>query len=317
MGENNNFLGFRMLEMISKLFVLAGFLILGAFIGQFFGMFASVFILELNIKSGSDPAKLQAVLMNFIQDPSSFNHGSRAFMAMQWFTSLGTFVGSAWAYNKYRLKQTLSDLSPNTHVSWHIYVWSIVALIVGMPLMEFIINLNKNIALPAGYHTLEVWMKTQELAMDKVTQTLLNFETPVDFVLGLMTIGFLAALGEELFFRGVLQNIIEKYSLNSHVAVWSTAIIFSFIHFQFLGFFPRVLLGAFFGYLYVWYRNLWIPIICHFFNNALGVVSSYLYQQKIIDTDPLSGTINSEYYMVVLSLVLVVFYVRRLYNYKL
>jgi hypothetical protein len=62
------------------------------------------------------------------------------------------------------------------------------------------------------------------------------------------------------------------------LAVWAAAILFSAIHVQFLGFVPRVLMGAGLGYLFLWSGNLWYPIIAHFSNNALAVVLSYLQQ---------------------------------------
>lgn len=317
MGEsNNNFFGFRMIELLSRLLVLSGFLFLGAFIGQFIGLISAFMILDFSVSPATNSIKLQQMLMDFMQNPEQFNHGQRAFMAMQWFTSLGTFVGSAWAFNKYILKQEMADLSPNHQVSWHVFVWAIITMIVGTPLLEYIIELNKQMVFPPAYKDLEVWMKNSELAMEKTTKMLLNFDSHLDFVLGLMTIGFMAALGEELFFRGILQNIFSFYTKNTHVAIWISAIIFSFIHFQFFGFFPRLLLGAFFGYLYVWFKNIWVPIVAHFFNNAIGVTASYLFQLKKIDYDPITGTMNNEYYVTVISFLLVVFYLRRLYRYR-
>ncbi len=317
MGESNkNFFGFRLIELLSRMLVLSGFVLLGAFIGQFVGLLSAFMILDFSVTPSTNSIKLQQMLMDFMQNPINFNHGQRAFMAMQWFTSLGTFVGAAWAFNKYILKQELSDLSPNSSVSWHVFLWAIITLIVGTPLLEYIIELNKNMVFPAAYKDVEMWMKNSELAMEKTTKVLLNFDSHLDFVLGLMTIGFMAALGEELFFRGIVQNLFSYYTQNTHVAIWVSAAIFSFIHFQFFGFFPRLFLGAFFGYLYVWYKNIWIPIVAHFFNNALGVTASYMYQLKKIDYDPVGGNMNTEFYVVLLSLVLVVFYIQRLNQYK-
>lgn len=317
MGEsNNNFLGFRLVELFSKMLVLTGFTLVGSFLGQFFGLFAAIFILKWSIASGTDPVKLQQMLMDFMQNPTNYTNGQRAFMAIQWFTSLGTFVGAAWAFNKYSLKQNLSDLSPNTQVSWHIYLWTIIAMIVGAPMLEYVIDLNMQMVFPAAYKDVEVWMRDSELALEKVTKNMLQFNSHLDFILGLMTVGFLAALGEELFFRGVVQNLFLRYGGNAHVAIWVAAFIFSFIHFQFYGFFPRLLLGAFFGYLYVWYRNIWVPILAHFFNNGLAITTSYLYQLKLINTDPVNENVNTPWYVVVISLVLVIFYTRRLYLFK-
>ena len=42
---------------------------------------------------------------------------------------------------------------------------------------------------------------------------------------------------------------------------------------QFFGFLPRMLLGAYFGYLLYWTRNIWIPVFAHFVNNAIAVIS--------------------------------------------
>lgn len=63
--------------------------------------------------------------------------------------------------------------------------------------------------------------------------------------------------------------------LNVHVTIWVVAVIFSLFHFQFFGFMPRLLLGAYFGYLLVWSRSLWVPVLVHVFNNSLVVFSTW------------------------------------------
>ena len=101
----------------------------------------------------------------------------------------------------------------------------------------------------------------------------------------LLNIGLMAllpALSEELSFRGTLQQIISKdqsgkvQSTKVHLAIWITAFIFSAIHMQFYGFVPRMLLGAMFGYVFVWSGSLWVPITMHFVNNGLAVLVYYL-----------------------------------------
>jgi hypothetical protein len=100
-------------------------------------------------------------------------------------------------------------------------------------------------------------------------------------------IALIPAFGEELFFRGAVQGIIQE-KMNVKFAIWITAIVFSAIHMQFYGFLPRMLLGAFFGYLLFWSENLWLPIAAHFTNNAVAIVFYYLkyngYKLPDIDT---------------------------------
>lgn len=80
------------------------------------------------------------------------------------------------------------------------------------------------------------------------------------------------AITEEFFFRGALQRLIGKWNPNPHFVIWNAAILFSAFHLQFYGFIPRMLLGAYLGYLLLWTRSIWIPIFAHFINNATAVI---------------------------------------------
>jgi hypothetical protein len=83
-------------------------------------------------------------------------------------------------------------------------------------------------------------------------------------------------VGEELLFRGALQNVLVEWTKKTHLSVWITAIIFSALHAQFYGFLPRMLLGVILGYTYIWSGSLWLPMLFHFLNNGLAVLFSYL-----------------------------------------
>lgn len=93
------------------------------------------------------------------------------------------------------------------------------------------------------------------------------------------------AVGEELVFRGLIQNQAHYLFKNIHLAIWLTALFFSFFHLQFYGLIPRLLLGALFGYLYYWSGTLWIPILAHFVNNGLALIMAYFFQLNIVDYD--------------------------------
>jgi membrane protease YdiL (CAAX protease family) len=111
--------------------------------------------------------------------------------------------------------------------------------------------------------------------MQELTTYLTNFENIVEFLAAIVILAVVPAIGEELLFRGILQNKITLLTKNYHVAIWVSAIIFSAIHFQFYGFVPRVLLGALFGYLYVWSGNLGVAILAHFINNGFTLFLIY------------------------------------------
>ena len=98
-----------------------------------------------------------------------------------------------------------------------------------------------------------------------------------DLIFNLLIMAIIPSFGEELFFRGFLQNIFLNFFKSSHLAIVITSILFSLIHFDLEGFIPRLFLGAILGYMFLWTQSLWVPIIAHFVNNALAIIISYPY----------------------------------------
>ena len=125
-------------------------------------------------------------------------------------------------------------------------------------------------------------------------------------IVTVLMVGLMTGIGEELTFRGIIQSLVTEKSNNHHIAIWVTAIIFSAIHFQFFGFFPRMLLGAFFGYLMVWSGSIWLPIYAHFLNNSMAVVAAYMLNINLTtDEYEKVGTVdNGTIWMALVSLFL-------------
>ncbi len=163
-------------------------------------------------------------------------------------------------------------------------LWAILFIIIAIPAIDTLAQLNTKIHLPNFLSDIETWMRETEAQTNAITERLLYVSTIKELIINILIIALAAAISEELLFRGFLQRIFEE-KFNHHVAIWTTAFIFSAIHFQFLGFIPRMLLGASFGYMAVWSRSLWVPIIAHFLNNAIGVVAAYLNNNQIVDIE--------------------------------
>jgi len=94
-------------------------------------------------------------------------------------------------------------------------------------------------------------------------------------LINLLMIGVIAAVGEELIFRGLLQKLMIDMVKNVHLAILITALLFSAFHFQFFSFLPRFVLGVLLGYLMYYGKSIWYPILAHFVNNAMGVIYYY------------------------------------------
>jgi hypothetical protein len=88
-----------------------------------------------------------------------------------------------------------------------------------------------------------------------------------------------------MVFRGVLQKKLHSILQSPHLAIFVSSFIFSAIHMQFFGFLPRFILGIILGYLFYYSKNLWMPIIAHFINNALAVLIMYSAFANKLNTD--------------------------------
>lgn len=195
-------------------------------------------------------------------------------------SSVGTFLLPAWILQRIERKQGLGYWMVSSSGLGKYFLLLFLFLLSCQPLMELISAWNMDMRLPEALRDLEQWMRRQEDQMALLTKELVMITRFDLLLLNLLVMAVIPAIVEEIYFRGVLQHIMVRMFRNGHVAIWVTAIIFSAIHVQFYGFFPRLLLGLFFGYAYVWSRSIWVPIFGHFVNNATVTVLAFLYARE-------------------------------------
>lgn len=174
-------------------------------------------------------------------------------------------------------RNAASFLTINRGFKFPILLLSFLALLFSVPAMNYIINLNQHFNLPESFSWLENSLRTMEENAARSISLLQGGHSVGNLILNILIIGVLAGFGEELFFRGTLQRLMITGHVNHHVAIWTTAVIFSAMHLQFFGFIPRVLLGAYFGYLLYWSGSIWLPMAIHALNNTIYVVGQWVY----------------------------------------
>lgn len=152
---------------------------------------------------------------------------------------------------------------------------AVVIMLVSSPAMSWIIELNNNIHLPESMAAFEASMRAMEDSASAAIESLMGPHTIGNLIMNILIIGLMAGFSEELFFRGGLQRLLSTTKMSNHLAIWLAAFIFSALHMQFFGFVPRMLLGAFFGYMLLWSGSLWLPILLHALNNSMYVVLKY------------------------------------------
>lgn len=144
-----------------------------------------------------------------------------------------------------------------------------------IPLTSMTGILNSRMVLPEMFNSLEIWMQAKEQEASDLTRHLIYAANRGGLVMNIIILAVIPAVGEELLFRGVIQQIIQKWTGKGILAVILTALIFSTLHLQFYGFLPRLILGIVFGLLFLWGKSVLIPVIAHFLNNLIPVVVSY------------------------------------------
>ncbi|MDR3653293.1 MAG: type II CAAX endopeptidase family protein [Paludibacter sp.] len=188
---------------------------------------------------------------------------------------------------------TLQFLHLNKKINLMDVFFVFLFMLIVIPFVNLLSDLNHQLVLPKAMVGLETWMKNSEENATQLTVKLLNVHNIQGLIFNVFLISMIPAFGEELFFRGAIQGVMQQ-KLNIKVAIWITAIIFSTIHLQFYGFLPRMLLGAFFGYLLFWSENIWLPIAAHFTNNFIAILFYYFKNNgyKLPDIDSV-GTGNT------------------------
>lgn len=165
------------------------------------------------------------------------------------------------------------------------FLLTIVIIFMAFPLINALAMWNESLHLPSFLAGVEQLMREAESQAMQITEAFLEVDSWKGLLVNVLIIAVIPSLGEELLFRGVIQKQLFIRSKKIHLSIWLTAFLFSAIHLQFLGFFPRFLIGGLLGYLFYWSGSIWLPIIAHFVNNAGAVILVYLIGQKRLPAD--------------------------------
>lgn len=167
-------------------------------------------------------------------------------------------------------------------ISWHVVGLAALVMVCAIPGINLLADLNNRIVLPECLCSLELFFRQMEEEAALLTKRFMQADNVWVMMINMGLMAVLPALAEEMSFRGVLQQLLGG---RRHVAIWLTAVIFSAIHMQFYGFIPRMLMGALFGYVFVWTGSLWVPIVMHFVNNGMAVLVYYILSSKGVAMD--------------------------------
>lgn len=144
----------------------------------------------------------------------------------------------------------------------------IAILMAAIPFVLYSYQVNQMLPMPES-------MRLVAEQAEVTIKAILQMPTVSDFVANLLLIAVLPALGEELVFRGVLQQQLMR-RMSPWAAIILTGAAFSFFHFQMDGFLPRWLLGVILGWAFWRSGRFWVPVLMHVFYNGIQVIAHYV-----------------------------------------
>ena len=92
------------------------------------------------------------------------------------------------------------------------------------------------------------------------------------FLFNIILLAVIPALGEELFFRGILQNICIGLFKNNTAGIIITSLIFGILHFQIDNLLSIIFASLLLGYIYDFSNNIFLTILLHFGFNSFSLL---------------------------------------------
>lgn len=217
--------------------------------------------------------------------------------------SIGLFIIPAVVLNFLLFPYNEGFINNKIFGSFFIHLIILLSVVFSMPIVNFLMDWNSSLEFPQWLSFIEDKLQQMELERNQLTHIMTDNMQLSDYFFNLLMIAVLPAIGEEFIFRGVLQKIFQQWTKNPHISILIAAIIFSSIHLQFYGFFPRLVLGIYFGYLFFWSKNIWLAVLAHFLNNALAISFIFLSDRgKINIPSALKDYNNNGFIEVILSI---------------
>ena len=277
-------------QLIMLIFTMVACFLLFMFIGILLApLITGIPIAELINSIYGGGANQNLGLMRYLQ----VLHGFSLFIIPAFFAAY-LFSGSAAGY---------LGLGRTARVQWFGAVF--LLMLAAMPCINLLGAANEAIVFPKSMSGLEQQLKAYEEAARQVTDLFLNVDHVGGMFFNIFMIALLPALGEEFIFRGLLQKIFVQWTGNIHAGIIVAGFMFSLMHMQFYGFFPRWLLGIMFGYLLVWSGTIWQPVFAHFVQNTMAVSLSYLIHTETIPKEiETFGTTWSEIPITILATII-------------
>ena len=163
---------------------------------------------------------------------------------------------------------------------------AVAIFLLFLPAIDWLTVWNDGWHLPESLASVERAMRSVSEASEQLLSPILMQADGWHLLFNIIVIALCPAVCEELFFRGALQQGVQRWLRSPHWAIVITAAVFSIAHGEVFAFVPRFAMGIVLGYLFYLSGSMVVNICAHFVNNALIVILYHLYASGAIQTNP-------------------------------
>lgn len=164
-------------------------------------------------------------------------------------------------------------------------------LIILLACTNLLTVFSQNIDFPFISEDWKAYFKSQQLIQESIQANFIG-KTLGSLLINIFVMAITPAICEELFFRGVLQRILIKWSNNNFIGILFSSLIFGLLHLQIENFLAIVFASVLFGYLYNIKRNIIYTILIHFCFNTFSLITMQLINNEFCSEELMMKIIN-------------------------
>lgn len=258
------------------------------FLGMAFGILMAVFLL-----GGMLLSQFTNISLLQMGDPAHWDMDNpntlvmvRGMMLLQF---MGLFLIPSLLFAYFSDPTPLPYVGLKNPVRPGFWIIGILAMMLAIPLVEYLGLLNRQAPFSPATRA---WIEQMEAQAARTLQFVLGRHTTKDLFINLIFIAAFAGIGEELFFRGIIQRLLIRATRSPWAGILLAAFAFSFFHFQFYGFLPRFFLGVLLGAVYWYSGSLWTAMLAHFLYDGVILVVLHFHPQY---ADSTTSFLNQAY----------------------
>jgi membrane protease YdiL (CAAX protease family) len=212
-------------------------------------------------------------------------------LIVQGILSISMFLIPAWLF------AYLAHPEPNEYIGLrrpgkkNQLLLSVLVMVGAMPLLQGMQNLIGQIDFGAK-------IKASQAASESVMNAYLNFPSFGAFLRGFVVLAIIPAIGEEMFFRGILLRFGKKRSRTMVFPIFITAVFFAYTHTNIYGFLSIASAGVLLAVIYNLTGSLWCSILAHMFFNGSQIILSYIGSNSVAVKEFLNSNSAPWYYVI-------------------